>query len=52
MAAVTMGEGKGGGVRTLPLVAPSVVLLLIWSIVPLAMTLWFSFQQLQPAATR
>jgi sorbitol/mannitol transport system permease protein len=31
--------------RMLPLVAPSVVLLLIWSIVPLVMTLWFSFQR-------
>ena len=26
------------------MMAPSVVLLLIWMIVPLAMTLWFSFQ--------
>lgn len=42
MAAVTMGDGKGGGVRTLPLVAPSVVVLLIFSLVPLALTLWFS----------
>jgi sorbitol/mannitol transport system permease protein len=30
---------------TLPLIAPSVVLLLIWSIVPLVMTLWYSFQR-------
>ena len=30
---------------TLPLIAPSVVLLLLWSIVPLAMTLWYSFQR-------
>jgi sorbitol/mannitol transport system permease protein len=29
----------------LPLVAPSVVLLLVWMIVPLAMTLWFSFRR-------
>lgn len=29
---------------TLPLLAPSVVLLLVWSIVPLAMTLWYSLQ--------
>ncbi len=42
MAAVTMGDGKGGGVRTLHLVAPSVVVLLIFSLVPLALTLWFS----------
>ncbi len=32
-------------VNTLPLVAPSVVLLLLWMIVPLAMTLWFSVQR-------
>lgn len=31
-------------VNTLPLMAPSVTLLLLWMIVPLAMTLWFSFQ--------
>ena len=37
--------GQGGGVRTLPLVAPAVVLLLVWSLVPLAMTLWFSFRR-------
>lgn len=29
----------------LPLVAPSVLLLLAWMIVPLAMTLWFSFRR-------
>ena len=29
---------------TLPLIAPAVVILLIWSIVPLVMTLWYSFQ--------
>ena len=29
---------------TLPLIAPSVVLLLAWSIIPLVMTLWFSFR--------
>ena len=28
----------------LPLIAPSVVLLFLWMIVPLVMTLWFSFQ--------
>jgi sorbitol/mannitol transport system permease protein len=37
--------GRGGGVRTFPLVAPSVGLLLVWSLVPLAMTLWFSFRR-------
>ena len=29
---------------TLPLIAPSVVILLAWSLIPLAMTLWYSFQ--------
>ena len=38
-------KGIGGGVNTLPLVAPSVGLLLLFSLVPLAMTLWFSFQR-------
>ncbi len=33
------------GAETLGLVAPSVGLLLIWMIVPLAMTLWFSFRR-------
>lgn len=32
-------------VSTLPLVAPSVIALLLWMIVPLVMTLWFSFQR-------
>ena len=32
-------------IRTWPLLAPSVALLFIWMIVPLAMTLWFSFQR-------
>jgi sorbitol/mannitol transport system permease protein len=31
-------------VNTTPLMAPSVGLLFVWMIVPLAMTLWFSFQ--------
>lgn len=30
---------------TLPLVAPSVIALLLWMIVPLAMTVWFSFER-------
>jgi sorbitol/mannitol transport system permease protein len=30
---------------TLPLIAPSVGVLLLWMIVPLAMTIWFSFQR-------
>jgi len=38
-------RGKGGAVSTMPLVAPSVVVLLIWSVVPLVMTLWFSFRR-------
>jgi sorbitol/mannitol transport system permease protein len=37
-------RGSRRRVRTLPLVAPSVLVLLLWMIVPLAMTLWFSFQ--------
>jgi sorbitol/mannitol transport system permease protein len=31
-------------VNALPLMAPSVVILFLWMIVPLVMTLWFSFQ--------
>ena len=31
-------------VNTLPLMAPSVIVLLLWMIVPLALTVWFSFQ--------
>ncbi len=38
-------QNLGGGVRTLPLVAPSVGLLLAWSLIPLAMTLYFSFRR-------
>lgn len=33
------------GIATAPLLAPAVLLLLLWMIVPLAMTLWFSFQR-------
>lgn len=33
-------------VATLPLVGPSVAVLLVWMIVPLLMTLWFSLQRL------
>jgi sorbitol/mannitol transport system permease protein len=32
-------------VNTLPLLAPAVIVLLLWMIVPLALTLWFSFQR-------
>src|SRR4051812_4495874 len=38
----------------LPLMAPSVIVLLLWMIVPLVMTLWFSFEYynlLNPATT-
>jgi sorbitol/mannitol transport system permease protein len=38
-------QGTGGSVGTLPLVAPAVILLLLWSLVPLAMTVWFSFRR-------
>lgn len=34
-----------GGLRTLSLQAPAVGLLLMWMLIPLAMTLWFSFQR-------
>jgi len=40
-----MAAGASPKVRTLPLIAPSVIVLLLWMIVPLAMTLWFSFQR-------
>jgi sorbitol/mannitol transport system permease protein len=33
------------GVSTLPLKLPSVLILLVWSVVPLVMTVWFSFQR-------
>lgn len=32
-------------VNTLPFIAPSVLALLVWMVVPLAMTVWFSFQR-------
>lgn len=38
------GSKSRRSVSTLPLVAPSVAVLLVWMIVPLAMTLWFSLQ--------
>ncbi|WP_062235608.1 carbohydrate ABC transporter permease [Aureimonas sp. N4] len=44
MSAVAAAGRSRRAVRTGPLLAPSVVLLLAWMIVPLAMTLWFSFQ--------
>ena len=41
-------------VNTLPLISPAVFVLLVWATVPLAMTLWFSFQRynlLNPSLT-
>lgn len=40
-------EVGGRTVRTLPLMLPSVGLLLVWMLVPLAMTLYFSFRNYQ-----
>jgi sorbitol/mannitol transport system permease protein len=42
--AAKAARAKQRNVNTLPLVAPSVVTLFLWMIVPLVMTLWFSFQ--------
>jgi sorbitol/mannitol transport system permease protein len=42
--AVSARRRSRRSVNTLPLLAPSVILLFLWMIVPLAMTLWFSFQ--------
>lgn len=36
---------KSRDVPTLPLIGPSVLVLLVWMLVPLAMTVWFSFQR-------
>ena len=38
-------KGAPHRVRSVPLLAPSVTVLLIWMIVPLAMTLWFSTER-------
>ena len=38
------GRRSRRNVNTLPLMAPSVVLLFLWMIVPLVMTIWFSLQ--------
>jgi sorbitol/mannitol transport system permease protein len=43
-APATRARRGGRDVNTLPLMAPSVVLLLLWMIVPLVMTLWFSLE--------
>jgi sorbitol/mannitol transport system permease protein len=40
-----MAAGASPNIRTWPLVAPAVLVLLLWMLVPLAMTLWFSFQR-------
>ncbi len=40
-----MAAGASPNVRTLPLIAPAVGVLLLWMIVPLVMTVWFSFQR-------
>lgn len=40
-----MAAGASPNVKTLPLVAPAVIVLLLWMLVPLGMTLWFSFQR-------
>jgi len=39
------GPKQGVQINTLPLVGPAVGVLLLWMIVPLVMTLWFSFQR-------
>lgn len=40
-----MAAGASPNVKTLPLIAPAVGVLLLWMIVPLVMTVWFSFQR-------
>jgi sorbitol/mannitol transport system permease protein len=44
-ATAARGRRRRRDVNTLPLMAPSVTVLLLWMIVPLALTLWFSFQR-------
>jgi sorbitol/mannitol transport system permease protein len=44
ISTVAPGGRSRRSVNTLPLIAPSVIVLFLWMIVPLAMTLWFSFQ--------
>jgi sorbitol/mannitol transport system permease protein len=41
----TRAAKSGRAVRTAPLLAPIVGVLLVWMIVPLAMTIWFSLQR-------
>lgn len=45
MAPTKTSRSRRRNVNTLPLLGPSVAVLLLWMIVPLAMTLWFSFQR-------
>jgi sorbitol/mannitol transport system permease protein len=45
VARPAIANTAGGRVNTVPLVWPSVWLLLVFSLVPLAMTLWFSFRR-------
>src|SRR3954468_17605667 len=42
--AVATGGRSERNVSTRPLIAPSVIVLFLWMVVPLVMTLWFSFQ--------
>jgi sorbitol/mannitol transport system permease protein len=44
-SAATRRGRRRRDVNTLPLMAPSVIVLLLWMIVPLALTVWFSFQR-------
>ena len=45
VAKAHVGRKSRRSVNTFPLIAPSVIVLVLWMIVPLAMTLWFSFQR-------
>lgn len=45
IVAALFAPKTGRKVNTVPLLAPAVGLLFIWMLVPLAMTLWFSFQR-------
>ncbi|MBE9043591.1 sugar ABC transporter permease [Pleurocapsales cyanobacterium LEGE 10410] len=38
-------ERSSGKIPTLALVAPSVIVLILWMVVPLAMAIWFAFQR-------
>lgn len=40
-----MRPSSRAGIATLPLLAPAVLLLVVWMTVPLAMTLWFSLER-------